>query len=675
LILAPLEQLAAAGNPGPDYRLQLERMQRNALLLLNRVNDILDLSKAEAGKFNVRWEAVNLCELVPALGADAAAAAENKGCTLDWQVDPTLEAVRLDRQLFEKIALNFISNALKVTPAGGSIRLEARTLDDQSLEFAVTDSGHGVPADKQALLFKRFQQIDGPGARHNGGTGVGLALVKEFAELMGGTVGVQSESGRGARFFVRLPRNADRAVSPADAGAADAKPSRTETLLRGARLHEGVAPDAKGVDAATVSTPSSAGKARILVVDDNADMRSFIADQLRGECEVLTATDGLDAWERLQHDAVDAVVSDVMMPKLDGLGLTARIKASSALSHVPVILVTARGGAEAGAAGLESGADDYISKPFSPLELRARVRAALRMSQVQRELRDKSREAGIAMLASSVLHNLGNILNGVTVTSSVIEDKLHNSKVIKVNKVAELLQAHVRDLPGFFANDSRAQALPEFLLQLAEHLEAEHKALLKEVEVLRGCAEHAGGVIASQQQLAQPGTEVRELIPARTLIDTAIKFAAASFEMKDIAIETECVYTGAVSVDRHKALQILLNLLCNAHEALQGVARQSRRIRVRTLCGDGSVRMEVSDNGGGIDPQHLATIFNQGFTTKGAGHGYGLHSSANWARELGGSLICHSDGIGRGCTFTLKLPLPASAADRDALPASGSSAS
>jgi signal transduction histidine kinase len=662
LILAPLEQLLIAPTPIADGRAHLERAQRNAMLLLNRVNDVLDFSKAEAGKSEVRWEAVELAELIPALAGDAAAVAQSKGCSLSWQVDPALGKVCTDRRYFEKILLNFVSNALKFTPAGGSIRVEAVATDDDSFEFSVTDSGIGIPADKQGLLFNRFQQIDASATRQYGGTGIGLALVKELAELMGGSVGVHSEAGKGARFFVHLPRGSDRLDTLPNLSDAEMiqERVRAESALRRVRFQDGSqapATLAGPVDA----PPGPRGPVPcVLIADDNPDMRDYIADLLHEEFKVFTAADGNDAWAQLQGHEVDVVVSDVMMPELDGLALTARIKKSETLSHLPVILVTARGGDEARSSGLDGGADDYIAKPFSPQELRARVRAALRMGQVQRELRAKSREAGMAMVASSILHNLGNVLNGVTVTSSVIEDKLHNSKVIKLNKVAELLQANMRDLPGFFARDTRAQALPEFLVQLSSHLEAEHKALLREVDILRGCAEHAGSVIARQQHLARPGTEQREVVSISGLIQTALKLAAASFDMQNIAIESELTYAGSVVVDRNKVLEILLNLLGNAVNALRDAGSANKRILVRTSSSASGVRIEVNDNGVGIESERLSTLLNQGFTANDGGHGYGLHSSANWAHDLGGTLSCHSEGRGRGATFVLELPLASS---------------
>jgi signal transduction histidine kinase len=661
LILAPLDQLAGGQQVPPDWRTQIERVRRNGLLLLNRVNDILDYSRAEAGKFDIRWEAVDLTELIPTLAGDASAAAEAKRISLSWEVDPALDAVHLDRRHFEKILLNFVGNALKFTPPGGWVRLEARALDETWFEFAAIDSGIGIPADKLPLLFQRFQQVDSTATRQHGGTGIGLALVKELSELMGGTVAVESEPDRGSRFFVRLRRCADRVQVPTEPlvdGAAG--PDATATALRRARFQEAspMAPMPAPADAGGSAPTPEAPAVRVLVVDDNPDMHNYVADLLRDECDVLTASDGLDAWALVQRQPVDVIVSDVMMPRLDGLGLTARIKANPALAHIPVILLTARSGNEASVSGLEHGADDYVAKPFTPAELKARVRAALRMSQTQAQLRQKSREAGMSMVSVGILHNLGNLLNGVTVSSGIIESKLRDLKVIKLRNVVDLLEAHRGDLSHFFESDEKGRKLPAYIKQLSVQLLSEQKMLLEEVAALKGRTAHAVGMIATQQSFTKR-VSMEELIPVDDMMETALQLNQPRLERHRISVECDYASSIAIIVDRYKVLQILLNLVDNACIAMRDLPESRRTLQVRTWAVGGKVWMQIVDNGEGIKPEHLPLLFNQGFTTKEDGHGQGLHSSANWARELGGTLRCESGGPGHGASFTLELPAPA----------------
>lgn len=675
LILGPLEQLLRADQAAVAQRAQLERAQRNALLLLNRVDDILDFSKAEAGKFQVHWEAVDVVALVAGLAGDAAVVAEGKPCSLTWHVDPALDRICLDRHHFEKIVLNFVSNALKFTPAGGWIRVEATPIGDDWFEFAVADSGIGIPADKLPLLFERFQQVDNSVTRQYGGTGIGLALVKGLAELMGGSVGVQSEPGRGSRFWARLPCGADRLAS---LGAdADARAERARTATEAMLLRVRCRGDSLESASASTGAPSvrRALLPKVLVADDNPDMRTYVAELLEAECDVLTAADGEQAWTLLQQHGVDVVVSDVMMPALDGLALTARIKASAEFSHVPVILATARGGDEASVDGLETGADDYIAKPFSPAELRARVRAALRMGRTQVQLRERSHESGMAMIASGVLHNVGNILSGITVSATLIHDKLRQLPLSKLRQVAALMQEQHAQRPFAAGDDDRVRALPEFVARLSEHLDAGQDALLKEAETLRGCVQHAGAVIATQQGLATAGAQLRELVSASGLMETAFKLAHPGLAMRGIETHQAYAFPGSVSVERHKVLQILSNLLSNAADALGASSRTDKQLWLSTARVGESVRLTVRDNGEGIDAQHLPLVLSHGFTTKPHGHGFGLHLSANWARELGGTLTCASEGRGHGATFTLELPAPSGDAHEAAVESDAAMAS
>ncbi|MFC3228876.1 ATP-binding protein [Marinibaculum pumilum] len=675
LILAPLEQLLGQDRPPADWRPQMERMKRNAALLLNRVNDTLDFSKAEAGKTEIRWEEVDLTALVPALCDDAAAVARGKDIDLSCRIDPALHSLSLDRRHLEKILLNLISNALKFTPSGGTVRVEASPLGEESFEIAVSDTGPGIPPDKVQLLFQRFQQLDPSPTRQYGGTGIGLALVKQFAELMGGSVGVESIAGSGARFSVHLPRR-NPAGGERPAGQTGAPATGGEALQQRESLIAGLAADIRSGPMPVHEPPQAEpqhpaggtmgqaipGRPRVLVAEDNADLRAYVADLLRDSCTVLTAVDGLAAWELLQRQPVDVVLSDIMMPRLDGLALAGRIRAAPNLAHIPVILLTARGGSEASASGLEQGADDYIAKPFVPAELRARVRAALRMAQAQAELRQRSRQAGMSAVAIGILHNLGNLLNGVTIAASLIEETLRSSALPKLGRVADLLKGNAADLQSFLTEDERGRVLPAYLAALHAELRREHGTLTAEFAVLNERIVHAVGILTTQQALTKR-VMTQEVVPADELMDTALRLSQRMIDEHGVSVERDYVASPAIFSDVHKILQILLNLMQNACHAMHDLPEEERVMRVRCWAADEKVWLEVRDNGVGIEPDRLPQIFNQGFTTKSSGHGLGLHSSANFARELGGRLTCRSAGAGMGASFTLELPDATSVAD------------
>ncbi len=662
LILAPLEQLSAAATPPADWRVQIERAQRNALRLMNRVNDILDFSKAEAGKFEVCPAPVDLNKAVGVLAEDAALVAESKGCTLTCSIDPSLGTVFLDPRHFEKILLNLVSNAIKFTPAGGTVHVAVTPIDGERFELAVHDSGIGIAADKLPLLFQRFSQIDNSATRHYSGTGIGLALVKDLVELMGGEVGVNSEPGRGSCFFVRLALGVEKNTLPTDAGTLreQSSPSATGSAeQRQLRFDDG-RQDGSTHDADDEQLPEHASRSRVLVVDDSPEMLSYLRELLHDDYLVATATDGEQAWALLQRRPIDVVVSDVMMPLLDGFGLTARIKASAGFAHLPVILVTARGGSDACVTGLESGADDYLAKPFSPLELKARVRAALRMSQVQTELHAKSRQAGMAEIATAVLHNVGNVLNSVNVSADLVSNQLRASKAQGLSRVAQLMSEHANDLGDFLTQDPKGKMLPDYLVKLAQAVTAEQQGIVQELGQLTKGIDHIKTIVAAQQSYAV-AVSVVEAVSVTALIDDALRMSAGSLERQGVAVVKAIAELPLLSLDRHRVLLILVNLIGNAKHALEGVVDRSPSVTLQACLDDASaLRISVADNGSGITPEHLARIFSHGFTTRKDGHGFGLHSCALAAQEMGGRLTVHSDGAGQGATFTLVIPLDAS---------------
>ncbi|WP_394823240.1 ATP-binding protein [Pendulispora albinea] len=389
LILGPLDSLLAgeAGALAPEVIQRLERVRRNTARLNGLVSDLLDFSKLEAGKTTVHWRSVAVAEVVSHVVEDARPVAEQRGITLRGPApDTDPGSVPLDPRMFEKIVLNLVGNALKFTPSGGSIDV-LLTRCDEGIELRVTDTGIGIPADKIPLLFQRFTQLDSSASRRYEGTGIGLALVKEFAEQMGGTVGVESEPGKGSSFFVHLPKNADQ-ITLLGVGFDDAEESVSQPPARfGAFAAMRDARD--GRETRDSSTPPIAytGKPRLILAEDNVDMRAYVSELLGAQYDVVAVENGRLALESARRYLPDVVVSDVMMPEMNGFELVAALKRDPVLKQVPVILLTARAGKEAVASGLEEGgADDYLTKPFSPAELRARIAASRRLHQAYQDL-------------------------------------------------------------------------------------------------------------------------------------------------------------------------------------------------------------------------------------------------------------------------------------------------
>jgi PAS domain S-box-containing protein len=396
LIMGPVQELQRRlADAGPQVREELEVISRNGLRLGRLVNTLLDFSRIEAGRMQASYEPADIAQVTAELASVFRSALDRAGLAFEVDCPPLPEPVYLDRGMWEKVVLNLLSNALKFT-FDGSVRIVLRAEEGQAV-VTVADTGIGVPEQEMPRLFERFHRIENSRSRSNEGSGIGLALVQELVQLHGGTITAASTEGIGTTFTIRLPfghshlpADALAAASRAAAVSATADPYVQEALrwLPGTTHSEEILPSAQ----ALVSS--------VLVADDNADMREYLARLLRAAgYQVTTVTDGQAALEAVRADVPDLVISDVMMPRLDGLGLVAELRAGARTASVPVLLLSARAGQEASVEGLWAGADDYLVKPFSAVELLARVRSNLEMagfrnreSQFRRTLIDALQE-------------------------------------------------------------------------------------------------------------------------------------------------------------------------------------------------------------------------------------------------------------------------------------------
>jgi C4-dicarboxylate-specific signal transduction histidine kinase len=290
-------------------------------------------------------------------------------------------------------------------------------------------------------------------------------------------------------------------------------------------------------------------------------------------------------------------------------------------------------------------------------EIAERQRVESEVEQLRKSLRMASREAGLAEVATSVLHNVGNVLSSINVSTSLVGDKIKQSRAGNIAGVATLLLEHTSDLGEFMTRDSKGQQVPAYLKELSGHLAREQTALLQEIDSLNTNVAHINDIIAMQQDYARVSGMV-ETVPVVDLINDAVRLNSGALARHDVQLcreyETDLP---RITVEKHKVLQILVNLIRNAKYACDESGRQDKRVVIRA-CRDGHrVTIDVADNGIGISPENLTRIFAHRFTTRKNGHGFGLHSGTVAAKELGGALRAHSDGIGRGATFTLVLPL------------------
>ena len=398
LMLGPLEEVMASGaEMDGAVRDQLELAHRNGLRLLRLVNSLLDFSRIEAGRAQALYRPVDLGVYTAEIASTFRAAVEKAGLTYRVDVEPLGEPLYVDPDMWEKIILNLLSNAFKFTFQGGIHVSVARPPGVDAVRVAVADTGVGVSAEELPRLFERFHRVEGAKGRSFEGSGIGLALVQELIRLHGGTITATSEPGQGTTFTIDLPLGT--AHLPADRIAREGGWDRSvdaRSYLEDALRWSGGPPAeivAAANDAPSTAEATGAGRGggfgaarSILLADDNADMRDYVARLLETEGYKVRATaDGLEALEAARTAVPELILTDVMMPRLDGFGLLRAVRDDPVLAGVPVIMLSARAGEEAKVEGLDSGADDYLVKPFSARELLARVNANVHLAAARRQ--------------------------------------------------------------------------------------------------------------------------------------------------------------------------------------------------------------------------------------------------------------------------------------------------
>jgi signal transduction histidine kinase/BarA-like signal transduction histidine kinase len=381
LLLGPLEDLRRSEDDLPaQVREGITLAQRNAQRLLKLVNTLLDFTRIEAGRVRARFEPVDLCALTTDLASTFRSAIERAGLALDIRCEKLAEPVYVDREMWEKIVLNLLSNAFKFTLVG-RITVSVWREDAQAV-VAVADTGVGIPEDQLPRVFDRFHRVEGMRGRSHEGSGIGLALVHELVKLHGGELSATSEPGEGSTFTVRLPLGsahlpADHIAATTGTPSGDAATPFVEEALR---WLPGADESTAASDAQEPDAPPAF--ARILLADDNADMRDYARRLLAERWSVEAVGNGREALEAARARRPDVIVTDVMMPELDGFGLLRELRADPALRGIPVVMLSARAGEEARIEGLAASADDYLVKPFTARDLLARIEAQVVRSRM-----------------------------------------------------------------------------------------------------------------------------------------------------------------------------------------------------------------------------------------------------------------------------------------------------
>lgn len=643
LILGPTERMLAESPLGERERHDLDVVVRNARTLLKHVNDLLDVSKLEAGKMVLNYSETDLAWLLRLTASHFEVLARER--RIDFTVDaPAAFPAQLDAEKVQRAFLNLLSNAFKFTPDGGRVRVALRAKGGQAVvEFH--DNGPGVPPDLRKVIFERFRQGDGGATRNFGGTGLGLSITKEFIELHGGGVSVGDSPEGGALFIVTLPTWAPAGVEvqPAAAEADDAARELTRQAMEDLRSRVKSAALAQHLD-----------RPLVLVVEDNTEMNRFVAETLAAEYRVATVFNGEEGLRQALALRPDLILSDVMMPRMSGDQLVRAVREQKELDAVPIVLLTAKADDELRVWLLREGAQDYVMKPFSAEELRARVGNLIVMKRarevLQQELDTQLRDLeALAREVSFRKRELQASLEAMRVAREQAE-RASRVKTDFLRLVSHELRTPLTAISGYLQilRRTSAGALSEAQQQLVQKIARSTDRLQDLIESLLEYARSESGRLTVQVapfDLAVLVTEVvEEVRPQAEQKGLALNLTFADAHLPPLESDARLVRL------------ILINLVVNA---VKFTVRGGIEISLAHV--GGQHRITVRDTGVGIRPEHQAIIFEPFSQVESVndkhkpGFGLGLALVRQMVDALGGQIELHSE-VGVGSTFTVYLP-------------------
>ncbi|WNG18397.1 ATP-binding protein [Cystobacter fuscus] len=629
LMLGPLEDsLADLLEPlsaGQRQRQQL--IHRNGLRLLKLVNSLLDFSRIEAGRVQASYRPTDLSQLTVDLASAFESAMAQAGLTYTVTAPALPEPVYVDTDFWEKIVLNLISNAFKFTLKGG-VEVQLTPLGGR-VRLTVRDTGTGIPEAEMPRLFERFHRVEATRGRTYEGTGIGLALVQELVKLQGGSLRAESVEGQGSAFHVELPFGQAHLdptrVDPREKtlGSQSLSSAFAEEALRWLPdAVEGPPAPAPAPTAEPAAPPSRTegfqlpSRPKILIADDNADMRGYIKSLLQRSSEVRTVEDGEAAYALVLQWAPDLVLSDVMMPRLDGFGLLRKLREDARARSVPLILLSARAGTEARIEGLQAGADDYLVKPFNAPELLARVESAVRLARERTE-RERVAQDRIQLeqqLIGIVSHDLRSPISAILMSTQLMLRRMDLDE--KTAKMAARIQASAE----------RANRMIRDLLDFTQ-------------------ARLGGGLRI-------------ERVPAalHDIVWHAVEEVKLAHSGRELLLDMDEMPNGEWDSDRLS--QVVINLVNNAVKYSPAPSPVHIQVRKRSH----QALIEVHNGGEPIAPALLPLLFaplqrgGQGVDKAGRSIGLGLYIVEQIVRAHGGTVSAQST-IQGGTTFSVHLPL------------------
>ncbi len=636
LLIGPLEKIMRREKTfsNPDTKEDLAIMYSNATRLFKLIDDLLDLVKLDSCKIEVKPLPIDLQSFINGLASSVKMAGDEKGLIIETYVEDAIGAILADQEKLDKIILNLVFNAIKFTPKGGRIDIEAYKKEGL-LCISVKDTGIGIPEESLPNIFDRFYQADSSCKRRHQGSGIGLALVKELAMAHNGDVTGKSREGKGSLFTLTIPYEPASATDARSITTGDEKEgqpsawsaridSDTEALLAGAEASAVAALNAEDEGCKTSDRPL------VLLADDEPDMLRFLNSDLKEQYTIIEATDGAQAVENAKERLPDLIIMDMMMPEKDGLQASRELREYEPTSSIPIIMLTARVDENIKVKALSGGVNDFLTKPFSSVELHARAKNIIKGRQLQKELENAlkvinetqgrllqyKKLQSIATFSSGMLHEINNPLNIISTAVYVLSEKsqfitdefkeVFKRNVNAINKEAERIQKIIANLKDF------------------AHV---RKAL-------------------SKLALHEP-------------VDAALRSLSEKIKVNNVQTELSISKDHIVWGNNDLLVLVFNNMIENALDACceKEFEQGPGLISIKSSMEAGRIKLFIWDNGNGIEQDSMDSIFDPFFTTKdvGSGMGMGLNICYTIIEQHGGHIDVKSE-VGRFTEFCIDLP-------------------